>query len=171
MELLNYVMLCVNLFWRELAVAGAIMVSLIIAFMGIIKPLYNHIPSKELRKSALAFTSIVFSFIATAVFFCIRKGTNWELYWIASLFTSIACIVTYWLYENIPYLRDSVHKILCFIIDRVAKILKMIVNGSDSKEIKSEIKKATEELKATAKVELKAISKKTAKKDKELENL
>ena len=170
MERLNYVMLCVNLFWRELAVAGAVMVSSIITIMGIIKPLYNRIPCKQLRKSALAFTSIFLSFVATACYFVIRPDTNWELYWIASLITSLGCIVTYWVYEN-TCLRDAIHKIGNLAIDKGANILKMLLNGKDAKAINSEIKKATEELKATAKAELKLHPKKSNKKDKELENL
>ena len=170
MELLNYVMLCVNLFWRELAVAGAIMVSAIIVIMGLIKPLFNRISCKQLRKSALAFTSIFLSFLATACFFVIRRGTDWELYWIASLMTSLACIVTYWFYEN-TCLREAIHKIGNLAIDKVANILKMLLNEKDAKAINSEIKKATEELKATARVELKSISKKSNKNDKEWENL
>lgn len=147
------------------------MISLIIGCMGLVKPVYNIIPSKQLRKSALAFTSVFLSFVATAVYFVIRPDTNWELYWIASLVTTAGCILTYWLYEYIPYLRDFIHMIVCFVIDKVAKILKMVVNGSDSKTINAEIKKATDELKATAKAELKLHPKKSAKKDKELENL
>lgn len=167
----NYVVLCISLFWQEFAVAGAVMISLIIGSMGLVKPLYNLIPSKQLRKSALAFTSVVLSFIATAIYFCIRPDANWDIYWLASVGTTIGCILTYWVYEYVPYLRDSVRKIVCFVIDKVAKIFKMIVNGSNSKEINSEIKKATEELKATAKAELKLHTKKSNKKDKELENL
>ena len=167
----NYVILCISLFWQEFAIAGAVMISLIIGSMGLVKPLYNLIPSKQLRKSALAFTSVLLSFVATAIYFGIRPDANWDIYWLASVGTTVGCILTYWLYEYIPYLRDFVHKIVCFVIDKVAKILKMIVNGNDSKTINAEIKKATEELKATTKAEIKAISKKSTKKDKELENL
>lgn len=171
MELLNYVMICVKLFWRELTVAGAVMVSSIIAVMGILKPvLFNRIHCKALRKSVLAFGNVFLSFIATAFYFLIRPVDRWDLYWIASLITSIACIVTYWLYEN-THLREAIHKLGNLAIDKGAKILKMIVNGNDSKDIDAEIKKATSELKATAKAELKSQIKKSYKKDKDLKNV
>ena len=171
METFNYVMLCVKLFWRELAVAGAVMVSLVIAFLGLIKPAFKRIKNEELQKSAIAFSSILLSFCATAVYFAFRPVDRWDLYWIASLMTSAACILTYWLYEYVPYLRTGVHKLLHFIIDKTAHILNMIVDGKSAEEVKGEVKKATEELKATAKAELKLNPKKSTKKDKELENL
>lgn len=171
MELLNYVMFCVNLFWRELAVAGAVMVSLVIGVLGLAKPLLKRIiKNEELQKSAIAFSSIMLSFVATAVYFLIRP-INWDLYWIASLITSGACILTYWVYEYVPYLRTGVHKLLHFIINKTAYILNMIVDGKSPEEVKNEIQKAKQELKETAKSELKLTAKKTTRKDKELENL
>ena len=170
MELLNYAMKGVDLFWRELAVAGAIMVSTIIVFMGILKPLvFNRIPYKAVRKSALAFSNIFLSFVATAIYFVIRD-INWELYVLASLVTSVACIVTYWLYEN-THLREGIHKVGELAIDKIAYVAKLALSGKNTKTIDAEIKKATEELKATAKAELKLHPKKSKNKDKELENL
>lgn len=172
METLNYVMLCVNLFWRELAVSGAVMVSLIIAVIGFIKPWIKRIPNEELRKSTLAFSSVLLSFVATAVYFgIIRPDTNWDFYWIASLITSAACILTYWLYEYIPFVRAGVHKLLHFVINKAAHILNMIVDGKNSKEINSEIKKAKNELEETLKNEVKSVSKKSNKNDDEWKNL
>ena len=88
----------------------------------------------------------------------------------ASLITSITCIITYWVYEN-TCLRDAIHKVGNLAIDKFATIAKMILNNKDTKAIETEIKKATSELKATAKAELKLARKKNNKNDKEWENL
>ena len=113
--------------WQDLAVIGAIMVSAIIVFIGILKPLvFNRIPWQPLRKFVLSFANVFFSFVATALYFA---------------------------------------------IDKFATIAKMILNNKDTKAIETEIKKATNELKATAKAELKSARKKNNKNDKEWENL
>ena len=170
MELVNYAMTAINLFWRELAVAGAVMVSTIIVIIGLMKPfVFNHIKCKSLRKSALAFSNVFLSFVATAIYFVIRD-INWELYWLASLITSTACILTYWLYEN-THLREAIQKLANLAIDKFAKVAKMAISNADTKAVEAEIKKATEEFKATARAELKTVSKKSIKKDRELENL
>jgi Ca2+/Na+ antiporter len=170
MELLNYAMTAINLFWQELAVVGAIMVSAIIVLMGILKPIaFNRIPYKALRKSALALSNVFLSFVATAIYFVIRD-INWELYVLASLITSVACIVTYWLYEN-THLREGIHKLGDLAIDKIAHIAKLALAGKDVKTIDDEIKKASEELKATAQSELKLHSKKSKKTDDEWKNL
>lgn len=171
MELLNYVWFCVCLRLEELLIAGAVMVSIVIAILGLAKPaLKRLIKNEELCKSAIAFSSIILSFGVTAGYFLIRP-INWDLYWLASLITSAACILTYWVYEYVPYLRTGVHKLLHFIIDKTAHILNMIVDGKSPEEVKSEIQKATKELKATAKSELKSVSNKSYKKDKDLKNV
>ena len=170
MELLNYAMNAVKLYWRDLAVVGAIMVSAIIVIIGLLKPIvFNRIPYKPLRKSALAFSDVLLSFIATAIYFVIRD-INWEFYWLASLITSTACIITYWLYENTCF-RNLIQKLGTLTIDKFSRVAKLAILNEDSKEIEAELKKATEEIKATAKTEIKAFSQKSLTKDKELENL
>jgi hypothetical protein len=146
------------------------MVSAIIVIIGILKPfLFNKIKCKQARKSALAFTNVFLSFCATAIYFLIRD-INWELYWLASLITSVACIITYWLYEN-TCLRNAIQKLITLAIDKFAKIAKMAVYNAEAKAIEAEVKKAFAELKTTAKNEIKTTAKKSVKNNKDLENL
>lgn len=158
---------------QELAIWGSAIVSAIIVLIGIMKPfVYNKIPNKEIRKYVLAFSSVAMSFAFTAVYFLI-EAINWRWYVIGSVLVSIACIVTtYWLYENTP-LRRGIQKLGLLVIDRIARIAKKAIVANDFDEIEKEIKTATEEIKKTAKKELKLSSntKQVHKKERDLENL
>lgn len=149
------------------------MVSTIIVIIGILKPiLFNRIPYKALRKTALALTNVGASFGATAIYFLI-EGINWRWYVIGSFITAITTILTYWLYEN-THFRDLIHKIGAFTIDKLAYLAKIVlaklVNKTD-KSVDAEFKKVTSELKAFAQAEIKSATKKIVKADKELQNL
>lgn len=156
--------------FSEMIVVGAIMVSAIIVFIGLLKPLiYNRIPWKPLRKFVLALSNVAFSFGATAIYYLIEHIEVWDYYIHASVATSLLCIITYWLYEN-TCLRDLIDKIGSVTIKKIVKIGTMFCDDKDKKEIEAEVEKVKAELKSTTKAELKKASK-SVKKDKELENL
>lgn len=143
------------------------MVSSIIFVVGFLKlVLLNKIPNKELRKSILAFTTVLFSFASTAVYFVINQ-VDWNWYWLASAVMTVISIVAYWFYEN-TNLRTLIHKIGYFTIDKFATIAKKFIDGKD---VTNDIKTATNELKELTKQELKKANSKTVKTDKELQNL
>lgn len=158
---------------ETLWVVGAIMVSVVIAVVGILKPIaFNKISNKAIRKTILAFANIALSFVATLGYFLI-EGINFRWYYIGAIITSVTCIVTYWLYENF-HVRDLIHKIGAFAIDKFAYLAKIVlaklVDKTD-KSVNTEFKKVTSELQAYAKAEIKSATKKIAKADKELQNL
>ena len=156
--------------FKELIVVGAIMVSAIIVFIGLMKPLFfNRIKWKPLRKFALAISTIAFSFVSTACYYLIEQIHDWEYYVYSSVGVSLLCIITYWLYEN-TCLRDLIDKIGNMAVKKFINIVTMIFNDKEKKEIEAEVEKVKAELKSTAKLEIKKATK-SAKKDKELENL
>ena len=158
-----------QLFWQNYAIVGAIMVSAVIVFIGMLKPfIFNRIKWKPLRKATLATANILFSFVAVAVYFW-AFGKNWDFYWGASAMTSVGSVLTYFLYESYG-LRDAIHKIGNLVIDKAAKIAKLWLNNSTHNVIEEEIKNAATEIKSVATKELKSARKKS-KNDKELENL
>jgi hypothetical protein len=122
-----------------------------------------------LRKFALAFSTILFSFAATAGYFLVEHIEDWEFYLHSSVGVSLLCIITYWLYEN-TCLRDLFDKIGSATIRKFVKIATMFFDDKDKKEIEAEVDKVKAELKASTKAELKKASK-SVKKDRELENL
>jgi hypothetical protein len=158
---------------KTLLVAEAIMVSIVIMLIGVLKKVaFNHIHNKEVRKALLGLTNIAFSFGATFVYFLI-KGIPFKWYWFGGLATSVACIIIYFLYENF-YIRKAFHKIGTFAIDKFAYLAKLVwdkANNESDKSLNVEFKKVTQELNAYAKAEIKSATKKLAKADKELENL
>ena len=156
---------------EELALWSAVMVSMIIAFVGIIKPFVfpNH---KALRKTTLSLINIAASFAATAIYFFVN-GINWRWYSVGSFLMVVSTIVTYHLYENF-HLRDAVHKIGNFAIDRLACLAKVILTKivtTSEVNAKAEVQNAMKEVTAYAKTELKKAQNKTVKQDRELENL
>ena len=170
MEFFTYLTTSVGLFWRELVVWGAAMVSIIIALIGLLKFFFfNKIGNKAIRKMVLAVSNLIGSFGVTSIYFGVN-GRSWQLYWLASLITASTVIIAYWVYENFS-IREGVHKLGIFAIDKLAKILKMILSNADNKEVIEEINKAKSELKALAKNEITLVTKKLNKKDKDLENL
>lgn len=153
---------------QEMIIVGAIMVSAIIVFIGILKPLiFNRIPWKPLRKFVLSLSSIVFSFGATALYYVIESINIWDYYIHSSVAVSLLCIFTYWLYENFTCLRDLIDKIGKMAIKKIFKVASVLY---EDKDIKYEIEKAKNELKAETQNEIKKASK-SLKKDKDLENL
>lgn len=159
--------------YQELLTVGAIMVSAIIIFIGILKPiLFNKIACKPLRKALLALADVVFSFAATAIYFLI-EGWTWENYWIASGAVTIACIVVYWLYENTCF-RNLIEKLGWLAIKKFGTVFSLIAEGANAAKVETQIKTASRELKATAQTELKNTVKSltiSSQKDKELKNL
>ena len=156
---------------EELALWSAVMVSMIIAFVGIIKPFVfpNH---KALRKTTLSLMNIVASFAATAIYFFVNN-ISWQWYYAGSFLMVVATIVTYHLYENF-HLRDAIHKIGNFTIDKFACLAKVLLTKLVNKSevnAKAEVQNVMKEVTAYAKTELKKTQKKSVKQDKELENL
>lgn len=155
--------------YQKILTVGAIMVSAIIVFIGVLKPLlFNKIKNKLLRKSLLAFSDVLFSFAATAIHFLI-EGYTWEYYWISAIGASIGCIVTYWVYEN-TCLRNLIEKLGWAALMKFAKIGLMILGVEENKVVGEAIIKADQELKKASKTELKNASELISK-DKELKNL
>ena len=150
-------------------VAGVIMVSAIIVFIGLMKPLvFDRISCKPLRKVLVAFTDIAMCFGATAITFWV-KDIAFTYYLYASAFVSVGSIVVYWLYENTLF-RNLIHKIGSITLKRIYKIINSFVEKEDVEEIKKELKNVSNELKSTAKKEIKDATKKFGA-DKELQNL
>lgn len=161
----NY--LCEN--YSEVLVVGAIMVSAIIVFIGLLKPLvFNRIKWKPLRKSILAMLSVGCSFGATAIHY-LWQGIAWDYYIHASVAVALLTIFTYWLYEN-TCLRDLIDKIGSLTIRKFVNVLTMVFDDKDKAEIRAEVEKVQAEIRQSTKNELKKASK-SLKKDKELENL
>lgn len=155
--------------YREYAIAGAIMVSAIIVFIGFLKPiLFNKIKCKPLRKSLLALADVVFAFVATAIYFLIQ-GYTWENYYWGAAGVSICCIVAYWFYEN-TNLRTLVDKIGEMALRKFVSFVFFAFNAKEQSEIETEIKRVKDSLVKSTKNELKTASR-NLKKDKELENL
>ena len=156
---------------EELALWSAVMVSMIIALVGMIKPFVfpNH---KALRKTTLSLMNIVGSFAATAVYFFVN-GYSWKWYSAGSFLMVVSTIVTYHLYENF-HLRDAVHKVGNFAIDKFACLAKFLLTKfvtHSEVNAKAEVQKTFKEVGEYAKTELKKAQNKPVKHDKELENL
>lgn len=156
---------------EELALWSVVMVSMIIAFVGMVKP-FVFPRHKALRKTTLSLMNIASSFAATAIYF-FAKNIDWQWYLAGSFLMVISTIVTYHLYENY-HLRDAVHAIGNFAIDKLACLAKVIltklVNHSKI-DTKVEVCNTLKEVGTYAKVELQKSSKRAIKQDKELENL
>lgn len=140
--------------YQDVMVSVVIMVSAIIAVIGILKPIvYNRIKNKNIRKAALAFSNIFACFGSAIVYFLI-EGWNLKYYFAASLALSVCCIVTYWLYEN-TCLRNLIGLIGGIALRKFDGIAKLALTTDDVEQVKTEIKNATVQLKATTKQELK----------------
>ena len=148
---------------------GVIMVSAIIVFIGILKPiLFDRISCKPLRKACLAMTNVVASFAATAIFYWVNKIT-FEYYWFGAAVIAISTIITYWLYET-TCLRNLIHKIGSMVLKKIWSILKNIFEKEDVEEVRKELLNAQNALVASTKKELKGAAN-SVKHDKELNNL
>lgn len=145
------------------------MVSAIIVFVGMLKPwVFNKITSKPLRKVLLAFSDIVFSFIATAIYFLI-KGYTFENYLVGATGVTMLCIIVYWFYEN-TCLRNLIELIGSLVMKKVAHILLIMFTEDEKSVIEKEIEKAGKEIKQTARQSLVSTTRHTMP-DKELKNL
>ena len=155
--------------YNDILVCGVIMVSAIIVAIGLLKPLlFNKIPNKHVRKAALALTNVAACFGTVFVYFFIN-GYGYEHYIAASVALSASCIITYWLYEN-TCLRDLIGVIGNIVLRRVLKVSIFAVTTDDVNAVKTELKKAGDELKAHTKAELKK-SAAQIKEDKDLKTL
>lgn len=117
-----------------------IMMSTLIVFMGMLKPiLFNKVSNKDLRGMLLFFTSIALSFASVAVTFLIKQY-DFTYYWICGVFYSGGVIVMYAIYEHTP-LRPSIHSIGSFVVEKLFGVIANKVNivANDTKAIGSSI--------------------------------
>ena len=160
----------VVLFWGNLSenfFAGVVMVSAIIVFIGLLKPiLFDRIKFKPLRKVAIAFTDVLACLIATAIAFWMN-GIDFYYFFPAAIGVFVATVVVYWFYENTCF-RNLIQKIGTIVLSKLAKIATGILDDKEKKEIKKELEAAKNEIKHTLKGELNTAKKKG---DKELSNL
>lgn len=155
--------------YQDIIVCGLIMVSAIIVAIGLLKPLlFNKIPNKHIRKASLALSNVAACFLTVLVYFLIC-GISLESYLVAAIALSLSCIVTYWFYEN-TCLRNLIGVVGGIVLKKVLKVSLFALTTEDVEAVKTELKKTGEELKATAKQELKKISTKV-KEDKDLKKL
>ena len=99
-----------------------IMMSTLIVFMGMLKPiLFNKVSNKDLRGMLLFFTSIALSFASVAVTFLIKQY-DFTYYWICGVFYSGGVIVMYAIYEHTP-LRPSIHSIGSFVVEKLFGVI------------------------------------------------
>lgn len=143
--------------WQYLVTVAVIMVSALIVLLGSLKPfVFDKIKNKDLRGTALFFSSIVLSFATTAVVFWI-KDWNFVYYVYASAGFSVWTIFVYSLYEY-TRLRKLIDWIGSIALEKFFGVLK-----NNPKKVKDELNVALNDLaKATKKV---------VKHDKELDNV
>ena len=91
-----------------------IMVSALIVFLGLWKPLFKKfIPNEKLRRAAIALTSVFLSFASVAITFWVNDW-NFDYYvWVGCAF-SVWTVFVYWLYESTS-LRDGINWLGSFI--------------------------------------------------------
>lgn len=149
--------------WENLLTIAFIMVSALIVFLGAMKPvLFNKIKNKNLRGTALFFSSVLLSFGATALAFWI-KDWNFDYYLWASFAFSVWTIFVYSLYEY-TRLRSFIEWVGSLTIK---KFLGIIGKG-EVEEVKEELNVALNELTKTTKSKAKSVE---VKADKELKGL
>ena len=158
-----------QLFWQNYAIAGAIMVSIIIALIGAFKPIiFNRIKNDEMRRFALSMSNTAGAFASNALCFAFKQ-LDWSKYVVASIVLSVCCILIYHLYETVPYLRKSIEKVTEKLFGRFYEIGVLVAKGATKAEIQAKVEQMTEELNQSVKNQFKPTKK--SKKDKELENL
>ncbi len=149
---------------------GVIMVSAIIVFIGLLKPLlFDRIKVKALRKAIIALSEIAICFTTVAVAFWVNHF-NFHYYLYASAGLFIATVITYWFYEN-TCLRNLIHKVGSITLGKIYGIAVGLLKPRDKQEIKAEIKKVNTDIKKAVHNELAPLVKKAASHDKELNNL
>lgn len=150
---------------KENVLTGVIMVSAIIVFIGLLKPLlFDKIKLKPLRKVAIAFSSAVCCFIATAITFWI-KSIDFSYYFYVTAAVFAFMVVVYWFYENTCF-RNLIKKIGTIVLTKLYNSLLAIMNKNDAQEIKQEVVALRNEIRKELKTE-----KSKVKTDKELNNL
>lgn len=155
---------------HNIFVYTVIMVSAIIVAIGLLKPvLFNKIKSKQLRKATLAFSNVALCFLSIFFVYIANHWWDFKYYVAVSTALSIACIVTYWFYEN-TCLRNLIATIGKIALRKLGNVAIVAINSTDIEEIKTEAKKATAEIKAKTESKLKKTTTQ-AKKDKDLEGL
>ena len=146
---------------------GAIMVSVVITLIGMLKKVaFDHIKNKQARKTVLATSNILFSYLSTAGYFWLDKK-DWKWFMLGGAITTFACIVVYFFYENF-HLREVIHAVGKFVISKFVYLVKLAFRSTRA-EFDAESKKVCNEIKEFTKNELK--SKKKSKVDEELKNL
>lgn len=149
--------------WENLLMIAFIMVSALIVFLGAMKPvLFNKIENKNLRGTALFFSSILLSFVATALAFWI-KDWNFDYYFWASGAFSVWTIVVYALYEY-TRLRSLIEWVGTIAIEKFFGI----IGKGKAEKVKEELNLALNELANTTKNKAKSVE---VKSDKELKGL
>lgn len=155
-------------YYADIIPMVVIMVSAIIVLIGLLKPIYNKITNKNLRKVALSFSSVIACFGAAFIYFLV-EGWNFKYYFLASIALSVVCIVTYWFYEN-TCLRNLIGVVGGLALRKALSVLKVAITEDDVNTVKAEIQNATAQLKSTTKQELKNTANKI-KVDKDLKGL
>ncbi len=151
--------------FTENVLTGVTMVSAIIVFIGLMKPLlFDKIQFKPLRKAAIALSCVASCFIATAVTFW-AYGIAFSYYLHASAAVFVFTVIVYWFYEN-TCLRNLLKKIGTIVLSKIYKTASNILSKNDVEAVKAEVKA----VKAEIKQELK-LGKSKVKTDKELKNL
>ena len=125
--------------WKTALIGGVVVVSAIIVIMGALKFLFNKIKNKYLRKTLLAFSSVLLAMPATAIYFA-SAHISFHYYWIGYGMTAVATIITYWLYEN-TCLRELIQKIGTLTIGKVWSAIVEKIGGKNSKEAYEETAK------------------------------
>lgn len=124
--------------WEDLLMGGAIVVSVVIFLMGVLKGLLlNKIKNELARKVILAWTSLIVVLPVTALYLVV-KGANMDHFWFIYTVNCVITVLTYWLYENTA-LRNSLHAV-------GKKIVMAFISGEkipkkDAKEILTEVVK------------------------------
>jgi FtsH-binding integral membrane protein len=151
--------------FTENVLTGVIMVSAIIVFIGLLKPLlFDRIKFKPLRKAAIAFSSAACCFIATAFTFWLKSiDFSYYLYATAAVFAFM--VIVYWFYENTCF-RNLIKKIGTIVLTKLYNSLLAIMNKKDAQEIKQEVIAVKNEIRKELKLD-----KSKVKTDKELSNL
>lgn len=114
-----------------------IMVSALIVFLGLWKPLLKKfIPHEKLRRAVLALASVGLSFATVAVTFWVHDWNFAYYVWVSAAF-SVWTVFVYWLYESTS-LRDGIHWLGSFILKKLSGV--DIKNLSDLKALLKNVK-------------------------------
>lgn len=167
METLSFVFHILMANWQRAITGGIIVACAVIFIMGILKKaVLGKIKNKLLRKVVLAFSSLVLTFPATALYF-IGDNISFRWYWYACALTCVLTVIVYWLYENTG-LRDLIALIGQKTVGKYAAVLVAAwAVANDNNDTKNKLTMTTEELKDEVKKELK----KQVKEDYQLKGL